>query len=254
MARELSPERGREKPKRTGGTAGRPEGSSLPGCGTSLFSSTITSPLTMNVSRVIRSARAPPSLVAKFLLRESPSSVPDQPSSPLLPFASTSANPFLPSKANADANSWTAPRYSLRRQKVLRNEVARLGLDPTVLPPSAPHRARLESAAPLFRAGPHIRRASVLNEAELEKKGPYVGRKGAAFKGKVWERNLVARKAELAKALEGADAKIAAWRKVSSASVRVAETRRVRCRSWKLTLLLNQTTKEEKAKKTPAPF
>ncbi|KAL8287671.1 hypothetical protein RQP46_003529 [Phenoliferia psychrophenolica] len=181
----------------------------------------------MNVSRVLRAARGPPSLVAKFLLRESPSSVPSSPSAPLLPFASTSTNPFLPSKANADANSWTAPRYSLRRQKALRTEAARLGLDPSVLPPSAAPKPRPVSAAPLFKAGPHIRRASVLNEAEIEKKGPYVGRKGAAFKGKVWERNLVARKAELAKALEGADAKIAAWRK---------------------------TTKDEKAKKVPAPF
>ena len=162
---------------------------------------------------LLRSARAPPSLVAKFLLRESPSSIPSTPNSPLLPFASSS-NPFLPTKSHPDANSWTAPRYSLRRQKALRSEAALLGLDPAVLPPPAAPRPRTTPTANLIRASAHIPRASVLNEADVEKRGPYVGRKGAAFKGKVWERNAAARKDELKLALEGADAKIAAWRKV----------------------------------------
>lgn len=166
--------------------------------------------------RLSHPAKATPSLVAKFLLRESPASISSDPSAPLLPFASTSAhNPFLPSKAHASANSFTAPRYSLRRQKVLHREVARLGLSPDVLPASAPRKApKAPSTTPLIRASAHIPKAHALNEAELEKRGPYLGRKGAAFKGKVWERNLAARKDELKVALEGADAKIAAWRKV----------------------------------------
>ncbi|KAK4703655.1 large subunit ribosomal protein L25, partial [Phenoliferia sp. Uapishka_3] len=182
----------------------------------------------MSASRILqKTARAArPSLVAKFLLRESPASIPSSSLSTLLPFASAS-NPFLPTKSHPDANSWTAPRYSIRRQKALQKEVALLGLSPDVLPPSAPAKIRSTTSAPLIKASAHIPKAGILNEAELEKRGPYLGRRGAAFKGKVWERNLEARKVELKKALEGADAKIAAWRK---------------------------TTRDEKAKKTPAPF
>lgn len=48
----------------------------------------------------------------------------------------------------------------------------------------------------------------------MEKSGPYAGRKGAAFKGKIWERKKEQRVADLKRLLEGADAKAQAWKKV----------------------------------------
>ena len=53
----------------------------------------------------------------------------------------------------------------------------------------------------------------------MEKAGPYAGRKGAAFKGKIWERKKEQRLADLKKLLEGADAKAQAWKKVSHPSI-----------------------------------
>lgn len=70
--------------------------------------------------------------------------------------------------------------------------------------------------ASVYRSSPHLPRTTVLDELNLEKKGPYIGRKGAAFKGKMWERKMGARQEELRVALLKTDAKEAAWRKVSS--------------------------------------
>lgn len=56
--------------------------------------------------------------------------------------------------------------------------------------------------------------SKVLAEVGLEKRGPYAGRKGAPFKGKMWERKKEERTAELARLLQGADTRIAAWKKV----------------------------------------
>ncbi|ORY70600.1 hypothetical protein BCR35DRAFT_322206 [Leucosporidium creatinivorum] len=152
-----------------------------------------------------------------FLARESPSTVPASPSDlPLGPFASTS-NPFAPTKL-PEANSWTPPKYSIRRQKVLR-KLAKEALWPEdALPPSV-DKVTPEAAtrAPqLYRASPHIPATRVLDELELQKKGPYAGRKGAAFKGKIWERKFEARQTELKKALELADDKAAAWKKAKA--------------------------------------
>ena len=125
---------------------------------------------------------------------------------------SSPANPFAPTKS-PHANSYTAPKYSLRRQKVLRLEAERLGWAADVLPPT-PVPAKEVRKTTLYRANPHIPRTKVLDELSLEKKGPYVGRKGAAFKGKMWERKMGARQEELKVALEATAAKEVAWRKV----------------------------------------
>lgn len=191
-----------------------------------------------------------------FLARESPSTVPASPFDlPLGPFASTSnSNPFAPTKL-PEANSWTPPKYSIRRQKVLR-KLAKEALWPEdALPPSvdkiSPAAAATARAPQLYRASPHIPATKVLDELELEKKGPYTGRKGAAFKGKIWERKFEARQAELNKALKLADDKAAAWKKVSSAGGGAnAKGRR------ELTRLASiQAKAEERSKSKPAlPF
>ena len=164
-----------------------------------------------------------------FLARESPASLPATPGAEPSAFAGAS-NPFAPTKASPEARSWTAPRYSLRRQKMLRREAEALGLADDVLPPSPLAKssplaststspdptpaARLDPARRRLQSSPHIPATKVLDALALDKFGPYAGRKGAAFKGKLWERKKEARVAHLAKLLEGADAKAEAWRKV----------------------------------------
>jgi hypothetical protein len=175
-----------------------------------------------------------------FLARESPSTLPASPFDlPLGPFASTSnSNPFAPTKL-PEANSWTPPKYSIRRQKVLR-KLAKEALWPEdALPPSVDKisPAAATRAPQLYRASPHIPATKVLDEVELEKKGPYAGRKGAAFKGKIWERKFEARQAELNKALQLADEKAAAWKKVSSSQPASAKG----VRDGKLTLTRTST-------------
>ncbi|GAA6040496.1 hypothetical protein JCM8097_005434 [Rhodosporidiobolus ruineniae] len=151
-----------------------------------------------------------------FLARESPSSLPSQPGAAPLPFASTS-NPFLPTKTNPAARSWTAPKYSLRRQKQLRQEAAARGWPQDVLPPSIPSssssKPRLSPERRILAPVAHVPESKVLAGLKMEKRGPYAGRKGAPFKGKIWERKKQDRVDELARLLEGADAKAAAWRK-----------------------------------------
>ncbi|GAA5932901.1 hypothetical protein JCM3775_005257 [Rhodotorula graminis] len=168
-----------------------------------------------------------------FLARESPASLPTTPGAEPTAFAGAS-NPFAPTKASPEARSWTAPRYSLRRQKKLRREADALGLAADVLPPSplaksspvaststspSPDQtpaARLDPARRRLQSSPHVPATKVLDTLALDKFGPYAGRKGAAFKGKLWERKKEARVAHLAKLLEGADAKTAAWRKAQA--------------------------------------
>ncbi|GAA5998462.1 uncharacterized protein JCM10292_002712 [Rhodotorula paludigena] len=158
-----------------------------------------------------------------FLARESPASLPATPGAQPGPFAGTS-NPFAPSKASPLARSWDAPRYSLRRQKKLRREAEALGLPADALPPSPSLKlsssplasspaARLSPERRRLQSTPHVPASKVLDGLGLDKYGPYAGRKGAAFKGKLWERKKEQRTADLAKLLEGADAKAAAWRK-----------------------------------------
>lgn len=160
-----------------------------------------------------------------FLQRESPSTVPPSPLDlPLGPFASTSnMNPFAPTKLPA-ANSWTPPKYSIRRQKLLKKLATEAMWPEDALPPMVEKAASPRAGAgQVYRASPHIPQSRVLDQLDLKKKGPYVGRKGAAFKGKIWERKFVARQEQLSKLLEVADDKAAAWKKVSSAcSARVA--------------------------------
>ncbi|BGP17716.1 hypothetical protein JCM10213_005296 [Rhodosporidiobolus nylandii] len=158
-----------------------------------------------------------------FLARESPASLPAQPGAPPLPFApssSSSPNPFAPTKSNPAARSWTAPKYSLRRQKQLRREAAALGYPADVLPPPfvkanapAPAAVRLSEDRRTLAPSVHVPESQVLAALGMDKRGPYAGRKGAAFKGKIWERKKEERVAELKRLLEGADAKAAAWRK-----------------------------------------
>ncbi|KAK4049145.1 hypothetical protein OIV83_004336 [Microbotryomycetes sp. JL201] len=151
-----------------------------------------------------------------FLLRESPASVPASFEEVPGAFASSS-NPFAPTKAPG-AKSWTAPKYSLRRQKALRRQANMLGWPTEALPPpfkSASASLRDDAGRPsvvsTLRSHPRIPSSRILDEVQLEKKGPYAGRKGAAFKGKAWERNFDKRQQELKSAAEQADAKMAAW-------------------------------------------
>lgn len=157
-----------------------------------------------------------------FLARESPASLPAQPGVAPSPFTSPS-NPFAPTKASPLARSWTAPKYSLRRQKKLRIEAANLGYPEDVLPPpfvkpNAHLRPkpsqRLDQTRRALAPSQHVPASKVLAELGLEKYGPYAGRKGAPFKGKMWERKKEERTQELARLLAGADQKIAAWKKV----------------------------------------
>lgn len=157
-----------------------------------------------------------------FLARECPSSLPQQPGVAPSPFSSPS-NPFAPTKASPLARSWTAPKYSLRRQKKLRLEAANLGYPQDVLPPPFTKLNAQLKPKPAQRLAPerralapsqHVPASKVLGELGLEKYGPYAGRKGAPFKGKIWERKKEERTQELAKLLAGADQKIAAWKKV----------------------------------------
>lgn len=162
---------------------------------------------------IVRKVKPRSSLLIPFFLRECPASILDSTSTPL-PFQSTSANPFLPTKS-PNSRSWTAPKYSARRQKVLRREADALGWSQDVLPAGAPSSAQPVAATHKLTSNAHIGASKVLDAVGLLKRGPYAGRKGQAFKGKLWERRFEQRQVELAKLLEGADAKEAAWRKVS---------------------------------------
>ncbi|GAA5986143.1 hypothetical protein JCM11641_004724 [Rhodosporidiobolus odoratus] len=157
--------------------------------------------------------------IYSFLARESPSSLPAQPGQSPLPFAGTS-NPFAPSKSNPNARSWTAPKYSLRRQQALRQQAAALGLPSDILPPpfinpnSLPSSLlKLDQGRRILAPSVHVPESSVLKELGMEKRGPYSGRKGAAFKGKIWERKKAERVVHLAKLLGASDAKVQAWKK-----------------------------------------
>ena len=163
-----------------------------------------------------------------FLARESPSTLPASPFDlPLGAFASTSsANPFAPTKL-PEANSWSPPKYSIRRQKLLRKLAKEAYWPDDALPPVVEKAAPATPRTPrVYTASPHIPATKVLDELELQKKGPYVGRKGMAFKGKMWERKFEARQTELQKALEVADAKAAAWKKVRSLGLSLSSPRR----------------------------
>ncbi|GAA6016311.1 hypothetical protein JCM10207_000465 [Rhodosporidiobolus poonsookiae] len=154
-----------------------------------------------------------------FIARESPASLPSQPGAAPLPFAGPS-NPFAPTKSNPLARSWTAPKYSLRRQKKLRQQADALGYPADVLPPKfvkanalPPALERLAATRRTLAPSRHVPESQVLARLALEKRGPYSGRKGAPFKGKMWERKKEERTAELARLLAGADDKVTAWKK-----------------------------------------
>ena len=186
------------------------------------------------------------SILANFLKRETPTSLPSasSPSSTPAPFASGS-NPFAPTKREG-ANSWTTARYSVRRQKVLKKAVEALGWPANVLP-TTPVVVKPVRKIRMLVGSPHIPKTAVLNELEMERKGPYIGRKGAAFKGKVWERQKAKRIEELRVALAGTDLKEQVWRKVSSAFTPLSDVADVR--------RYEQGRQEEKKKGRPAlPF
>lgn len=162
-----------------------------------------------------------------FIARESPASLPSTPFATPAPFSGPS-NPFLPTK-NLLARSWTRPKYSLRRQKQLRRAAEQLGFDADAVLPAphlkqnaplakaaAPPAERLDAARRLLVGSPHVHGSRVLDHLAMPKVGPYAGRRGAPFKGKLWERQKQARLSKLRTLLEGADARIEAWRKVRS--------------------------------------
>ncbi|GAA5891124.1 hypothetical protein JCM5296_004899 [Sporobolomyces johnsonii] len=158
-----------------------------------------------------------------FLARESPSSLPASPGALPTAFAGQS-NPFAPSKSSPLNRRWDAPKYSLRRQKELRREAEARGLPADVLPPpfvkaSTPARgavARVDPSRRLLKSTPHVPKTKILDVLAMEKRGPYAGRKGAAFKGKMWERKKEERTTELKRLLDGAAEKAEAWKKAQS--------------------------------------
>ncbi|KAK4046623.1 hypothetical protein OIO90_006493 [Microbotryomycetes sp. JL221] len=169
-------------------------------------------------------------MLRAFLQRESPASLSASPGQLPGAFASSS-NPFAPTKAPG-ARSWTAPKYSIRRQKKLRQIAALSGWPAEVLPPAFGHATKMlgsttaegldvpESSksgsisrgASTLQSHPQIPSSKILDQVQLSKKGPYSGRKGAAFKGKAWERNFGKRQTTLKAAVEQADAKMAQWK------------------------------------------
>ncbi|GAA5879635.1 hypothetical protein JCM3774_004293 [Rhodotorula dairenensis] len=168
-----------------------------------------------------------------FIARESPASLPATPFAAPAPFAGPS-NPFVPTKNSAaGARSWTKPKYSLRRQKQLQRAAEALGFDPDLVLPARPHlkanaapvakaasppSERLDAARRLLVGSPHVHGSQVLDHLAMPKVGPYAGRRGAPFKGKLWERQKQARLSKLRTLLEGADARIEAWRKAEAAA------------------------------------
>lgn len=170
-------------------------------------------------------------LLESFLTKYSPQSLPLNSSTTPLPYASTSSlNPFFPTKTPG-SNSSTGPKYSIRRQKVLRKQLDSLNLPNNLLPPSylkatkSFNRGIIEGSgqsraigSSTYKSVNHLPSTKILDGLNLEKKGPYLGRKGASFKGKIWERKMSAREDELKLALAKAPAKEAAWRKVSTTS------------------------------------
>ncbi|GAA5991190.1 hypothetical protein JCM10908_006581 [Rhodotorula pacifica] len=167
-----------------------------------------------------------------FIARESPRSLPSDPFATPAPFAGPS-NPFHPTK-NANARSWTPPKYSLRRQKQLKRAAEAYGFDPEAVLPAphlkanaplagsnkaaSPPAERLDAARRMLVGSPHVLGSQVLDQLAMPKVGPYAGRKGAPFKGKLWERQKQARLNKLRTLLEGADARIEAWRKAEAAA------------------------------------
>ncbi|POY73317.1 hypothetical protein BMF94_3652 [Rhodotorula taiwanensis] len=165
-----------------------------------------------------------------FIARESPASLPATPFATPLAFAGPS-NPFHPVK-NPNARSWTPPKYSLRRQKQLRRAAVAYGFDPdSVLPPAhvkanapvasgdhATAAERLDANRRMLVGSAHVQGSQVLDALAMPKVGPYAGRRGAPFKGKLWERQKQARLTKLRTLLEGADARIEAWRKSEAAA------------------------------------
>ncbi|GAA6023154.1 hypothetical protein JCM11491_003281 [Sporobolomyces phaffii] len=156
-----------------------------------------------------------------FLARENPATL--SPSGEIIPVAfSAPVNPFAPSKASPDAKAWTAPKYSLRRQKELRKQADLYGLPQEILPApfaktSLPSRSNpTNEQQRLLKGSRHVPETRILDKLAMEKAGPYAGRKGAAFKGKMWERKKEQRLADLKRLLEGADAKAQAWKKANA--------------------------------------
>jgi hypothetical protein len=156
-----------------------------------------------------------------FLARENPSTLSSNGEIVAVPFSSP-INPFAPSKSSTSAKSWTAPKYSIRRQKELRKEAELYGLPQEILPPPFAKSSIPSPSNPtneqqrLLKGSRHVPETRILDKLAMDKAGPYAGRKGAAFKGKIWERKKEQRLADLKKLLEGADAKAQAWKKVCS--------------------------------------
>lgn len=164
---------------------------------------------------IVRKIKPRSSLLIPFLQRESPTSLSSEVPPPFTPHSPTTPNPFLPTKS-PNARSWTAPKYSARRQKALRREVDALGLSHDILPAGPAPRPTPAAAAHRLTGSKHVKGSAVLDAVGLAKVGPYAGRKGQAFKGKMWERKFEARQEELSRLLAGAEAKEAQWRKVST--------------------------------------
>ncbi|GAA5933318.1 mitochondrial 54S ribosomal protein mL59 MRPL25 [Sporobolomyces koalae] len=156
-----------------------------------------------------------------FLAREHPAAVSAAGEIVAVPFSSP-INPFAPSKATPAAKSWTAPKYSIRRQKALRIEASLYGLPQEILPPpfikqspQSPSNPKNEQQR-LLKGSNHVPATRILDQLAMQKPGPYAGRKGAAFKGKIWERKKEQRTADLKRLLDSADAKAQAWKKANA--------------------------------------
>ncbi|BGP25860.1 hypothetical protein Rt10032_c06g2734 [Rhodotorula toruloides] len=174
----------------------------------------------MQADKLRRSLTQAEALLKRFAIRENKGLNASSPDLLTTPFR---GNPAIFTPVKKENGSWHAAKYSARRQKLLQRAVELLGVDPSILPPSPIKKRATAADLPENRryivAAPHIPETKVLNELALEKKGPYAGRKGAAFKGRIWERYKEERMAERAKLLEKAPQRTADFRK-SQAEVR----------------------------------
>ncbi|BGO94585.1 hypothetical protein NBRC10512_004987 [Rhodotorula toruloides] len=171
----------------------------------------------MQADKLTRSITQAEALLRRFVIRENKGVKADSPDLLTTPFR---GKPSIFTPVKKENGGWTPPKYSARRQKLLQRAVEILGVDPSILPPSPVKKRASAEDLPAGRrhivASPHIPATQVLTALALEKKGPYAGRKGAAFKGHAWERFREEKLAERAQLLEKAPQRKAEFRKAQA--------------------------------------
>ncbi|BGP00945.1 hypothetical protein RTG_02751 [Rhodotorula toruloides ATCC 204091] len=171
----------------------------------------------MQADKLARMVTQAEALLRRFVIRENKGVKADSPDLLTTPFR---GKPSIFTPVKKVNGGWQPPKYSARRQKLLQRAVEILGVDPSILPPSPVKKRASAADLPEGRrnivASPHVPETLVLNALALEKKGPYAGRKGAAFKGHAWERFREEKLAERAQLLEKAPQRKAEFRKTQA--------------------------------------